>query len=294
MSSALRRRLRLVGLYAGAALLLFWALAPIYWLLVSSISTRLDLYAAPEKVWFPASPTLEHFEGLLFGGGGGFRGAETEGLGALLWSGLTNSLISSVSTALIVTILCTGVGYVFARMKFRGKQLSFYFIMFMMPLPIWVAIISLFFLMSRFGLVDTLPGLVLIFVAFSVPLATWLMATFVRDIPIEIEDAGLVDGASRWQILSRLVIPLARPGMVAVFLVVLLTTWNAFLIPLVFTRTADSQTMTVVLTLFIGQYEIAWEAMSAAAVMTMLPPLLLALFFQRYLVRGMTLGAVKG
>ncbi|MEX1336093.1 MAG: carbohydrate ABC transporter permease, partial [Candidatus Limnocylindrales bacterium] len=92
----------------------------------------------------------------------------------------------------------------------------------------------------------------------------------------------------------RLVFPLARPGMIAVVLVVLLTTWNAFLVPLVFTRTADSQTMTVVLTLFIGQYEIAWEAMSAAAVMTMLPPLLLALFFQRYLVRGMTLGAVKG
>lgn len=294
MSTIVRARVRLIGLYIAAGALLFWALAPIYWLLVSSISSRLDLYAAPEKVWFPASPTLGHFESLLFGGGGGFRGVETEGLGALLWSGLTNSLISSVSTALIVTIMCTGVGYVFARMKFRGKQPSFYFIMLMMPLPIWVAIIALFFLMSEFGLVDTLPGLVLIFVAFSIPLATWLMATFVRDIPIDIEEAGLVDGATRWQILRRLVIPLARPGMVAVFLVVLLTTWNAFLIPLVFTRTADSQTMTVVLTLFIGQYEIAWEAMSAAAVITMLPPLLLALFFQRYLVRGMTLGAVKG
>jgi len=294
MSTVRRTRLRLVGIYTGVVVLLFWALAPIYWLLVSSISTRIDLYSAPEKVWFPSPPTLEHFQSLLFGGGGGFRGAETAGLGPLLWAGLTNSLISSVATAAIVTVLCTGAGYVFARMKFRGKQVSFYFIMLMMPLPIWVAIIALFFLMSQLGLVDTLQGLVLIFVAFSIPIATWLMATFVRDIPIDIEEAGLVDGATRWQILGRLVFPLARPGMVAVFLVVLLTTWNAFLIPLVFTRTADSQTMTVVLTLFIGQYEIAWEAMSAAAVMTMLPPLLLALFFQRYLVRGMTLGAVKG
>ncbi len=89
-------------------------------------------------------------------------------------------------------------------------------------------------------------------------------------------------------------IPPARPGMIAVFLVVLLTTWNSFLIPLVFTRTAASQTMTVVLTLFIGQYEVAWEDMAAAAVITMLPPFLMALFFQRYLVRGLTLGAVKG
>ncbi len=209
-------------------------------------------------------------------------------------SGLTNSLVTSVGTAIIVTLLCTGAGYVFARLKFRGKQISFFYIMLMMPLPIWVALISLFFLMSQLGLIDTLPGLVLIFVAFSIPLATWLMATFVRDIPIEIEEAGIIDGATRWQILRRLIIPLARPGMAAVFLVILLTTWNAFLIPLVFTRTGDSQTMTVVLTLFIGQYEVAWEAMSAAAVLTMLPPLLIALFFQRYLVRGLTMGAVKG
>jgi multiple sugar transport system permease protein len=271
-----------------------WALAPIYWLVVSSISNRIDLYAAPQKVWFPSPPTFEHYEALLFGGAGTFRGATTEGIGPLLWSGLTNSLVSSVATAAIVTILCTGVGYVFARMRFRGKQLSFYFIMLMMPLPIWVALISLFFLMSQAGLIDTLPGLVLIFIAFSIPLATWLMATFVRDIPIDIEEAGLVDGATRWQILRRLVFPLAKPGMVAVFLVILLTTWNSFLIPLVFTRTADSQTMTVVLTLFVGQYEVAWEAMAAAAVLTMMPPLILALFFQRYLVRGMTLGAVKG
>jgi multiple sugar transport system permease protein len=291
--SATRRRLRLVGIYAACAALLFWALAPIYWVLVSSISTRIELYARPHKVWFPTNPTFEHYQ-VLLSGGGTYRGEQTAGGADLLWSGLTNSFVSSVSTALIVTLLCTGAGYVFARMRFRGKQVSFYYIMLMMPLPIWVAIISLFFIMSQAGLINTLPGLIIIFVAFSIPLATWLMATFVRDIPIEIEDAGLVDGATRWQLLRHLVFPLARPGMVAVFLVVLLTTWNAFLIPLVFTRTADAQTMTVVLTLFIGQYEVAWEAMTAAAVLTMLPPLLLALFFQRYLVRGLTLGAVKG
>lgn len=287
------KRLRMVGIYAAVALLLFWALAPIYWVIVSSISDRLELYQAPNKVWFPTNPTLEHYEA-IFAGGAGFRGGEASGALDLMAAGLTNSIVSSLSTAIIVTLLCTGAGYVFARMRFHGKQISFFYIMLMMPLPIWVALIALFFLMSEAGLVDTLPGLVLIFVAFSIPLATWLMSTFVRDIPIEIEDAGLMDGATRWQILRLLVIPLARPGMVAVFLVILLTTWNAFLIPLVFTKTADSQTMTVVLSLFVGQYEVAWEAMSAAAVLTMLPPLVIAIFFQRYLVRGMTLGAVKG
>ena len=142
-------------------------------------------------------------------------------------------------------------------------------------------------------LVDTTTGLVLIMVTQGLPLSTWLMTTYIRDIPIEIQEAGLVDGCNRWQILRNIVIPLARPGMVAVFLVSLLTAWNNFLIPLIFTRTSNSQPMTVVLTLFIGQYEVAWEAMSAAAVVTMIPPLIMALFFQRYLVRGLTMGAVK-
>jgi multiple sugar transport system permease protein len=287
------KRLRLVLSYVGSALLLFWALAPVYWVIVSSISTRTELYARPNKVWFPIAPTLEHYQA-LFAGGTTYRAAQSAGAVQAMWSGLTNSLVTSVTTAIIVTILCAGAGYVFARMRFRGKQVSFYLVMLMMPLPIWVSLIALFLIMSQVGLVNTLPGLVLIFTAFSIPLATWLMATFVRDVPLEIEDAGLVDGASRWQILRHLVLPLARPGMIAVFLIVLLTTWNAFLIPLVFTRTADAQTMTVVLTLFIGQYEVAWEQMSAAAVLTMVPPLLIALFFQRFLVRGLTLGAVKG
>lgn len=119
------------------------------------------------------------------------------------------------------------------------------------------------------------------------------MTTFIREIPSEIQDAALVDGCSREQLLRRIIMPLARPGMVAVFLVALLTTWNNFLIPLIFSRSADSQPLTVVLTLFIGQYEVAWEDMSAAAVVTMLPPFIMALFFQRYLVRGLTMGAVK-
>jgi multiple sugar transport system permease protein len=272
MSHLMRRRLRYVVIYVACFFLLFWVLAPIYWVVVSSISTRTELYEAPLKVWFPAHPTLDHYIALI-SNGGTYRGG---------------------ASATIVTLICTGAGYVFARMRFRGKQISFFFIMLMMPLPIWVALIALFFIMSRAGLVDTIPGLVLLFVTFQIPLSVWLMATFVRDIPIEIEDAGLVDGANRWQLLRHLIFPLARPGMIAVFLVTLLTTWNSFLIPLVFTRTANAQTMTVVLTLFIGQYEVAWEAMAAAAVVTMLPPFLMALFFQRYLVRGLTLGAVKG
>ena len=123
--SATRRRLRFVGIYAACAVLLFWALAPIYWVLVSSISTRIELYAAPAQGVVPdASPTFEHYQVLLSGGGTYRGGIGCSAAADLLWSGLTNSFVSSVSTALIVTILCTGAGYVFARMRFRGKQVS--------------------------------------------------------------------------------------------------------------------------------------------------------------------------
>ncbi len=281
-----------VLIYIGCVVVLFWVLAPIYWIVISSISTRTELYAKPYKVWFPSHPTLDHYVA-LFTSGAEYRAGGFSPTAGLMGSGMRNSLVISIATALVVTVFSTGAGYVFARMRFPGKQITFYFLMLLMPLPLWVALIALFFLMTQLQLLDTLPGLSLIFVVFLAPLSIWLMSTFIRDIPSEIEDAAFVDGCDRWQILARIVFPLARPGIIAVFLVALLSTWNNFLIPLIFSRTSNSQPLTVVLTLFIGQYEVAWEDMAAAAVLTMLPPFLMALFFQRYLVRGLTMGAVK-
>ena len=287
-----QERLRLGFIYAFCAIVLIWALAPIYWVAVSSISTRRELYSRPYKIWFPSEPTFVSYH-TIFTQGAKFRDGTFSPTAGLMSSGLRNSVIISVASAGIVTLLATGAGYAFARMQFRGKNAIFLLIMLMLPLPIWVSLIALFFIMSRLGLIDTLLGLILIFVTLLLPLSVWLMTTFVRDIPSEIQDAARVDGADRWRLVFSIVLPLARPGMVAVFLVGMLTTWNNFLIPLIFSRTDDSQPLTIVLTLFIGQYEVAWEDMSAAAVVTMLPPFLMALFFQRYLVRGLTMGAVK-
>ena len=292
MSLRAQERFRLAMIYALCAIVLIWALAPIYWVAVSSISTRKELYAKPYKIWFPSQPTLESYR-TIFTEGAKFRDGGFSPTADLMSAGLRNSIIISVASAGIVTLMATGAGYAFARMNFAGKNVIFLLIMLMLPLPIWVSLIALFFIMSRLELVDTLLGLVLIFVTLLLPLSVWMMTTFIRDIPGEIQDAARVDGADRWRLVFSIVLPLARPGMVAVFLVGMLTTWNNFLIPLIFTRTDDSQPLTIVLTLFIGQYEVAWEDMSAAAVVTMLPPFLMALFFQRYLVRGLTMGAVK-
>ncbi len=288
-----RKRLRLTLIYIACAFILFWALAPIYWVFVSSISSRAELYSAPYKVWFPSQPSFQNYID-IFTTGPRYRDGGFLPTAELMGAGMRNSIVYSVGTAVIVTLVSTFAGYIFARMRFRGKQPAFFFLMLMMPLPIWVSLIALYFLMSQLLLIDTLAGLILITSALILPLNIWLMTTYIREVPREIEDAAFVDGCSRWTLLSRIIIPLTRPGMVAVFLVSLLTPWNSFLVPLIFSNTARSQPMTVVLSFFIGQYEVAWEAMSAAAVLTMLPPILLALFFQRFLIRGLTMGAVSG
>jgi len=277
---------------AGAGVLTLWALAPLYWVVVSSISTRTELYAAPYKHWLPAHPTFANYVDVFTTGpryrAGGFLPSAT-----ILASGLRNSLVIALTSAAVIALLASLAGYVFARLRIRLKGVLFLALLSLLPLPIWVSLISLYFLLSGVGLVDTDLGMILIFVAYGLPLYVWLMQTYIAGTPKEVEEAALMDGAGRVRALFQVVLPMARAGLVSVFLVAFLTTWNAFLIPLIFSNTEASQPLTVVLSLFIGQYEVAWEAMSAAAVVTMLPPVFLALFFQRYLVRGLSMGALQ-
>lgn len=278
--------------YLCVILLVVWALAPIYWVVVSSLSTRIELYAVPYKHWIPQQPTLQNYVDIFTTGpkyrAGGFLPSAT-----LLYSGVRNSLIVAVTAAALLSLLASLAGYAFARLRFRGRAFLFFAMLLLVPLPIWVSLIALFQLMSNLGLVDSRVGLILLFVAYGSPLYVWLMQTYIRGTPPDIEEAALIDGASRLRALVAVVLPVALPGLVSVFLVAFLTVWNAFLLPLIFTNSETAQPLTVVLSLFIGQYEVAWEQMSAAAVVTMVPPIVMALFFQRYVIRGLSMGAVQ-
>lgn len=283
---------RRAAFWLGVSLLAVWSLAPIFWVVVSSISTRVELYSVPYKHWIPQSPTLQNYIDVFTTGpkyrAGGFLPSAT-----LLYSGVRNSMLVAFLSAALLSLLASLAGYAFARLNFRGRAFLFFMMLLLVPLPIWVSLIALFQLMSVLGLIDTKIGLVLLFVAYGAPLYVWLMQTYIRATPRDIEEAALIDGASHFRVLRSIVLPVALPGVVSVFLVAFLTVWNAFLIPLVFTNSETAQPLTVVLSLFIGQYEVAWEAMSAAAVVTMIPPILMALFFQRYVVRGLAMGAVQ-
>ncbi|HWE60369.1 MAG TPA: carbohydrate ABC transporter permease [Chloroflexota bacterium] len=292
MRPRLRRPARLLVLYGLSLLLLFWALSPIFWVFISSISTRIELYSTPIKHWIPAHPTLDNYRA-VFTSGPQYRAGGSPPSATLLLAGLRNSLITSVGSAAIITVLSTLAAYAFARLQFRGKGALFILTMLLLPLPIWISLIRLYFIITNAGLLDTDLALILIFVAYGLPLYIWIMQTYIRGTPVEIEEAALIDGCSRLGALRRVIVPIVVPGLAAVFLTALLTDWNAFVVPLIFTNSESSQTLPVVLSLFIGQYEVEWEAMSAAAMVTLLPPLLLALFFQRYLVRGLSLGAIR-
>jgi multiple sugar transport system permease protein len=284
---------RFAGLYAASLAFLVWALGPIVWVFISSISTRPELYLAPYKHWIPEAPTLQNFVDVLTTGPQ-YRAGGYLPTASLLFSGFNNTLQMSIIGGGAITLLATFAGYVFARIRFPGRNLIFFAILFLLPLPIWVSLNPLYFIMSSLGLVDTKLGLLLIYVAFGLPLQLWLMTTFIRGLPEGIEEAAAIDGASRWQVLRHIILPLSKPGMTSAFLISALSIWNAFLIPLVFSSSQASQPVTVVLSLFIGQYEVPWESMSAATVLIILPPLALAFFFQRYLVRGAFVGSTSG
>jgi multiple sugar transport system permease protein len=281
-------------LYIAALVVVVVAIAPVAWVFVSSISDRIELYSAPYKHWIPEQPTLANYI-QLFPTGPVYRGGVALPSRDLLLSGLRNSSILSGVSAVILSLGGLLGGYVFARMRFRGKDALFYFLMILVPLPIWASLTSLYFLMGQFGLLDSLVGMIALFVAYGLPLYIWLMRTYIdTGVPREIEEAAVIDGASPLGALFRVVLPVVAPGLASVFLVAFLTTWNSFLIPVIFGNSPSSQPMTVVMSFFIGQHDIEWESMCAATVLTILPPAVLALFFQRYLVRGLAVGAVEG
>jgi multiple sugar transport system permease protein len=285
--------LRMAGLYAASFLFIVWAVGPILWVFISSISTRPELYLTPYKHWIPEQPTLQNFVDILTTGPQ-YRAGGYMPTAALLASGFSNTLQMSIIGGGAITLLATFAGYVFARVRFRGRNIVFFAILLLLPLPIWVSLNPLYFIMSSLGLIDTKLGLLLIYIAFGLPLQLWLMTTFIRGLPEGVDEAASIDGASRWQIMWHIILPLSRPGMTSAFLISALSIWNAFLIPLVFSTSQASQPVTVVLSLFIGQYEVPWESMSAATALIILPPLALAFFFQRYLVRGAFVGSTSG
>jgi multiple sugar transport system permease protein len=257
------------------------AIAPVYWMLTISLKSEVDQFAVPPQ-WIGFAPTLAHYYDAFF----------TRSFGRYLITSLT---VASLSTICAVT-LGTLAAYGLARFKLRpglDRRLSLWILSTRMFPPI-VTAVPLFLMMRDLRLLNTISALVIVYTALNLPFVVWMMRGFFRELPKELEEAAMVDGDSRLGALRRVILPLVTPGLAATAVFCLIVSWNEFLLALVLTQTDASMTLPVGIAGRVTQYEIKWGVMSAAGVVAMIPILVFAMAVQKYLVRGLSLGAVKG
>jgi multiple sugar transport system permease protein len=267
--------------YTAAFLALAFALAPIYWLITISLKREIDQFASPPQ-WIAFTPTFGHYAAIF----------THEAFGRYF----INSVIVATCSTLIALVLGLPAAYGLVRFPWPrdwSRSISFWILSNRMLPPI-VTIIPLFLMFRQIGLLNSLTGLVLLDVALNLPFVIWMMRGFVEELPREIEEAAMLDGESRIGVLLRIVLPLVGPGLAATAVFCLIVSWNEFLFALILSQTESAMTLPVGIASHVTQYEIQWGAMSAAGVVAMLPVLLFATAAQRYFVRGLSLGALKG
>lgn len=267
--------------YALLIFALLLALAPVYWLITISFKHEVDQFAVPPK-WFHFSPTLEHYADAF--------------LARSFGQYLLNSLLIAVASTACALLIGTLAAYAFARFQLPANlnQKLALWILSTRMFPAIVTAVPLFLIMRDFGLVNTRASLVIVYTAFNLPFVVWMMRGFFAEVPPDLEEAAMIDGDSRLGALWRVVLPLVAPGLAATAVFCLIVSWNEFLFALVLTQTDDAMTLPVGIAGRVTQYGIKWGAMSAAAVVAIIPILAFAMSVQRYLVRGLSLGAVKG
>ncbi|WP_052341199.1 carbohydrate ABC transporter permease [Salinarimonas rosea] len=272
-----RRRTVVLALRLLAAILVTVVfLFPIYWLAIMAFKTADEIFAYP-PVWWPGSLNLSNFAVL-------FRDGD--------WETVRNSLVLATSSTAIAMVLGTFAAYALERFRIGGENLAVWIISQRMLPPV-VIVFPIFLLYVALGWVDTFHGMIVLYVAFSLPYVIWMMRGYIHDIPIELEESAELDGCSRWQILWRVVFPMARTGLFATAVFTFVFVWNDFVFALVLTRT-EVVTYTVQVTHYFGGQSNFWAKIAAMSMLGTLPVFFAVATLQRYFVRGLSMGAVKG
>ena len=282
-----RKLLNKLLLFALTIPLIAFIYFPIFWLVTSSISTRNELLATPYR-WIPQQPTLKNYLDIFNPNSASSEVSRT----------IAVTLLNSFKVASAVTLVCLVLGalaaYALVRISFGFNRGILMGILGIRMVPEISLVIPLFILASRFRLIDKPAVLIITYLTFALPFSIWLMAAFFQTIPVELEDAARIDGCSRLEILFRIVMPISAPGLVSTGLFIFLLSWDEFFYALIFTSTLAAKTAPVAIAEFVGRYITDVNAMMAGGVLAAIPPVLLALVFQRYIVSGLTAGAVKG
>ena len=268
-----------LGHRAAVGLYMLFALFPLYWLIKISVTPDRLLYTEGIRLW-PSSTTLANFNFVL--------------LRSDFPVFFANSVIVSLGTALAVTIVASAAGYAFSRFRFPGKYLVVFILLLTQMFPLVMLIAPIYRLMTPLGLTDNLIGLVITYTAFNAPFATFLMQSFFDGIPKELEESAMIDGCTRFQALRRVILPLTLPGMGATLGFVFTAAWSELLFALMLINSEEKMTFAVGLLTFVGKFSVDWGQMMAAGVLALIPACIFFAFIQRYLVQGLTSGALKG
>lgn len=274
-TAALRRNLILYAV--SGVLLLVWAF-PIIWAVVVSLKSEAEVLAYPPRVIF--EPTLRNYGDAVFGSF------------SILPSFTTSFIVSGLTTILTI-VLAVPTAYAFARLRLRGKKwLGFYTLVTQMVPPVGL-VIPYFLILNRIGWLDTYQGMVTVYLTFSLPFAIWLMVSYMEDIPREMEEAAFLDKANRFQALWHVVLPQVRGGIAVTIIFIFLNAWNEFLFAVQLGGN-NVRPVTVAMYNFVSVEQTLWAKLSAAALVAMLPMIIIGFAAQRQIVKGLTVGAVKG
>ena len=255
-----------------AALILF----PVLWIAAMMVKPEAVRFERPTVWWF--RPTLEHFDFVL---AAGFQ-----------WYLLTSFVIALASTVLVV-IIGTPAAYAFARFEIWRRDDLFLFILATRMAPPVCLVIPFYLIYSKLGLIDTYAGLIIAYLTFNLSFYVWVLRSFCRDLPVELEEAAMVEGYPRWQVLRRIVLPLLRPGIVATAVLCFIFAWNEFLFAFMLGGKAV-KTLPVAIPTLITTQGVKWGEMAIVGIVALAPILIVVFLLQRHIVRGLTLGAVKG
>jgi len=302
--SAQARFSRTALLAISSILLLLYVLAPIAWLVSSSFQSEREIVSKPPH-WLPQEPTIGNFAAIFTShersvtyetrratdpASGGFVPSTAKNL----LPSLRNSFIVACTVVVLNLLIGLPAGYAVAKIRFRGRQASIYAILATRVIPDIALVVPFFLFIRNLGLLDTLASLIVTYLAITVPFSVFILINYFESLPDELDKAARVDGCSRWQTMTKIFLPLVTPSIVAVILFAFLVSWNEFLLALMFTQTPQSQTLPIVIASFTSDFTISFSFINAAGVLAILPPVILALIFERYIVAGLTVGAVKG
>lgn len=267
----------------GIVFILAWTLVPLYWTLNSSLQTDAQITSRPSH-YLPPTPSLKHYASLLLGSGD---------VASAIRRSSMNIFIECAAATIVTVALATLAAYAFARMEFRFGKVLFFAVLFTMAFPPYTTLIPLYRIMTDLGLVNTYTGIVLVYVSGFLPLATWILYNYMSSLPVAIEEASQVDGASRMQVLWHVVLPLSLPGVISTAIITFLFAWAQFLFPLVLSSDLSTQPLTVVIASLQGRHVIPFTLLSAAGIIAIAVPAVIALTLNRYIVSGLLSGSVK-